>query len=175
MTALPAGKAFPKIEIPKLGGGTVVLGVPQGGRDWQMVVIYRGLHCPLCKKYLAQLEEMQAGFHEIGIDIVVASGDPEEKAQAMVDEKMLSLPMGYDLSVDQMRTLGVYISDPRSPKETDRPFPEPGLFVINGDGLIQMLDVSNAPFLRPDLQSVLNGIKFIRDNAYPIRGTHAAA
>lgn len=175
MTALTAGTAFPKIEIPKLDGDTVVLGVPQGGRDWQMVVVYRGLHCPLCKKYLARLEEMQGAFHEIGVDVVIASGDPEDKAQAMVDEKDLSLPMGYGLSVDQMQALGLYISDPRSPKETDRPFPEPGLFVINADGLIQMVDVSNAPFLRPDLQSALNGVTFIRKNDYPIRGTHKAA
>ena len=175
MTALAAGTLFPKTDIAKLGGGTLTLGTPQGGRDWQMVVIYRGLHCPLCKKYLAQLEEMQSAFHEIGVDVVVASGDPESKAQAMVDEKELSLPMGYDLSIGQMQSLGLYISDPRSPKETDRPFAEPGLFVINADSMIQMVDVSNAPFLRPDLQSVLNGITFIRNNDYPIRGTHKAA
>lgn len=175
MPALAAGTALAQLDVKKLGGGTITLGAPQGGRDWQMVVIYRGLHCPLCKKYLAQLEEMQGQFHEVGVDVVVASGDPEDKAQAMAEEKGLSLPMGYDLSVEQMQTLGLYVSDPRSPKETDRPFPEPGLFVINGDGLIQMVDVSNAPFLRPDLQSVLNGITFIRNNDYPIRGTHKAA
>lgn len=175
MPALAAGTPFPKLDIPRLGGGTTTLGAPQGGRDWQMVVIYRGLHCPLCKKYLAQLEEMKGQFHAAGVDVVVASGDPEDKARAMAEEKGLSLPMGYGLSVAQMQMLGLYVSDPRSPKETDRPFPEPGLFVINGDGLIQMVDVSNAPFLRPDLQSVLNGITFIRSNDYPIRGTHKAA
>ncbi|WP_223422915.1 redoxin domain-containing protein [Tateyamaria pelophila] len=175
MTALAAGTHFPQIEIPRLGEVTITLGIPQEGRDWQLVVIYRGLHCPLCKKYLAQLEEMQGQFHEIGVDVVVASGDPEAKAQVMTDEKGLSLPMGYGLSVEQMKTLGLYVSDPRSAQETDRPFAEPGLFVINGEGRIQMVDVSNAPFLRPDLPGVLGGITFIRNNDYPIRGTHKAA
>lgn len=175
MTALAAGTHFPQIEIPRLGGVTITLGIPQEGRDWQLVVIYRGLHCPLCKKYLAQLEETQGQFHEIGVDVVVASGDPEAKAQVMTDEKGLSLPMGYGLSVEQMNTLGLYVSDPRSAQETDRPFAEPGLFVINGEGRIQMVDVSNAPFLRPDLPGVLSGITFIRNNDYPIRGTHKAA
>jgi peroxiredoxin len=175
MTARTAGSTFPKTEIPQLGGGTVTLGDPQGAHDWQLVVIYRGLHCPLCKKYLAQLDEMQGQFHEIGVDVVVASGDTEDKAQAMATEKALSLPMGYGLSVAQMQALGLYVSDPRSPQETDRPFPEPGLFVINAAGLIQMVDVSNAPFLRPDLVGVLGGITFIRNNDYPIRGTHKAA
>ena len=51
----------------------------------------------------------------------------------------------------------------------------PGVFVVNGDGNIQILDISNAPFARPDLEGLLNGIKFVRDNDYPIRGTHAGA
>ncbi|WP_299597748.1 peroxiredoxin-like family protein [uncultured Tateyamaria sp.] len=175
MTALAAGSAFPKLDVARLGGGTLSLGTPRGGHDWQLVVVYRGLHCPLCKKYLAQLQELESDFNALGVDVVTVSGDPENKAQAMVDEKELSLAMGYGLSVTQMDALGIYISDPRSPQETDQPFPEPGLFVVNGDGAIQMVDVSNAPFLRPDLQSVLNGVKFVRSNDYPIRGTHKAA
>ncbi|WP_299724963.1 redoxin domain-containing protein [uncultured Tateyamaria sp.] len=175
MHALDAGSPFPKTELPRLGGGTMTLGAPDGGRDWQLVVIYRGLHCPLCKTYLAELDQMQTAFHKIGVDVVTASGDPEAKAQMMVDEKELTLPMGYGLSVEQMRTLGLYVSDPRSRQETDRPFGEPGLFVINAEGRIQMVDISNAPFLRPPLASVLKGITFTRKNDYPIRGTHMTA
>lgn len=157
------------------GGGTVTLGQPKGGHDWQLVIIYRGLHCPLCKKYLAQLEEMTSDFSALGVDVVMASGDPVEKAQAMKDEKELSMEIGYDLSIAQMNALGLYVSDPRSAQETDRPFPEPGMFVINDQGNIQILDISNAPFARPDLQSLLGGLKFVRANDYPVRGTHIAA
>ncbi|MBY5932134.1 redoxin domain-containing protein [Tateyamaria omphalii] len=175
MTALAAGSPFPKLDLAKLGGGTLTLGAPQGGHDWQLVVVYRGLHCPLCKTYLAKLQDLEADFNAQGVDVVAVSGDPEEKAQAMADEKGLTVAMGYGLTPEQMVALGVYVSDPRSPKETDRPFPEPGLFVVNGDGAIQMVDVSNAPFLRPDLEGVLKGITFVRANDYPIRGTHKAA
>ncbi|KIN61499.1 Thioredoxin peroxidase [Sulfitobacter noctilucae] len=172
---LTAGSAFPSIEVAKLGGGSLTLGVPQNGHDWQLVVVYRGLHCPICKKYLAELDGMTSEFTDQGVDVVVVSGDPQDKAQAMTEEKDLSLAMGYDLSIAQMRQLGLYISDPRSPKETDRPFAEPAVFVVNGQGNIQILDVSNAPFARPDLQSLANGIKFVRANDYPVRGTHQAA
>ncbi|WP_298857527.1 peroxiredoxin-like family protein [uncultured Sulfitobacter sp.] len=172
MAALDAGSTFPKTEVELLGGGTITLGAPRGGHDWQLVVVYRGLHCPLCKNYLAKLQELEAAYNELGVDVVAVSGDPAEKAQAFADEKALTLAMGCGLSVDQMRGLGLYISNPRSPAETDRPFPEPGLFVINSEGAIQIVDVSNAPFARPDLQGIANGIKFIRGNDYPIRGTH---
>ncbi len=172
--ALAAGSPFPKLDIAKLGGGALTLGVPRGGHDWQMIVVYRGLHCPLCKKYLAQLDEIVDEFAQLGVDVVALSGDGEVKAQSMVDEMGLKLAMGYGLSVAQMAALTLYISDPRSPQETDQPFPEPGLFVVNGEGNIQILDISNAPFARPDLSSLLAGLKFVRANNYPIRGMHAA-
>jgi hypothetical protein len=67
----------------------------------------------------------------------------------------------------------LYVSEPRSPQETDRPFAEPGLFVINPEGRVQILDISNAPFARPDLAGILRGVKFVMDKGYPIRGTHS--
>ncbi len=175
MTGLAAGSVFPKQEVAKLGGGTVTLGAPQGGHDWQLVVVYRGLHCPICKTYLSKLDGLVIDYNALGVDVIAVSGDSEDKSQAMVDEKELSLTMGYGLSVAQMQALGLYVSDPRSPQETDRPFAEPGLFVINGQGEIQILDISNAPFARPEPEAIKNGIKFIRANEYPIRGTHKAA
>ena len=71
-----------------------------------------------------------------------------------------------------MQQLGLYISDPRSPKETDHPFAEPGLFVVNVQGTLQVVDISNNPFVRPDLKTLVSGLKWIRnpDNNYPIRG-----
>ncbi len=56
MAGLEAGSVFPTIEVAKLGGGTLVLGEASGEHDWKLVVVYRGLHCPICKKYLAQLD-----------------------------------------------------------------------------------------------------------------------
>jgi len=41
-----------------------------------------------------------------------------------------------------MKSLGLYVSEPRSEQETDRPFAEPGVFVVNADGLLQVLDIS---------------------------------
>ena len=62
-------------------------------------------------------------------------------------------------------------SNPRNPPETDSQFSEPGLFVINPEGKAHVIDISNAPFARPDLAQVLNGIKFAREKKFPVRGT----
>ena len=83
-------------------------------------------------------------------------------------------PFAYGLSVEQMKELGLYISDPRSPQETDHAFAEPGVFVVNSEGKIQLVELSNNPFVRPELQALVNGLVWIRnpDNNYPVRGMH---
>lgn len=169
-----AGKLFPKITVKKFGGGEVVLGTPSGPTSWQLVIVYRGKHCPLCTTYLSELNEVLAELKALNVDVVAVSADPEEKVRIHLAQINPSFEVGYDLSIEQMQTLGLYISNPRSPDEHDRPFAEPGLFVINSEGAVQIIDISNAPFARPDLKSLVMGLKFLRDpeNNYPIRGTY---
>tara|TARA_R110000772_G_scaffold15345_1_gene44692 strand:+ start:552 stop:1085 length:534 start_codon:yes stop_codon:yes gene_type:complete len=174
-TKLTAGQKFPETTVPLVSGSELTLGKSKSNTErWQLVVVYRGKHCPICMRYLTQLEGLKNEFDAAGVDVVAISGDGIEKATTVVDDNNLTFPVGYDLSIDQMESLGLYISDPRSPKETDQPFPEPGLFVLRPDGVIQIIDISNAPFSRPELGAILRGIRFIRENDYPIRGTHAA-
>jgi len=174
---LSAGEAFPALTVPRVGGGSLAIGEPQGGHDWQLVVVYRGKHCPICTRYLGELNDALKAFNEIGVDVVAVSADPKEKADAQIGEVNPDYAVGYGLDIEQMRQLGLYISHPRSAQETDRPFAEPGVFVVNGDGKLQVTDISNAPFARPDLKSLLMGLTFIRnpENDYPIRGTFDAS
>ena len=165
---IPAGSAFPALEWSQTNGGMLA---PAGIEGWRLLVVYRGAHCPLCRKYLKTLESLQPAFADAGITVAALSADPGERAIKEAGEEGWTFPVGYDLTPDQMRTLGLYVSSPRSPEETDHDFAEPGLFVINPRGAVQIVDVSNAPFARPDLEGLLNGLKFVIAKDYPIRGT----
>ncbi|MHA6325445.1 peroxiredoxin-like family protein [Roseivivax sp. CAU 1753] len=175
MPRITPGHPLPDITLSTLSGQSAKLGAPQGGHDWQMVVVYRGLHCPICKSYLKELQDLAPRFAELGVDLLAVSADPEEKARVFASETGVNLPIGYDLSVEDMQALGLFVSQPRSPQETDRPFAEPALIVVNAEGNVQIVDLSNAPFARPDLQKLMKGIGFIREKDYPIRGTLKAA
>ncbi|MBE0436961.1 MAG: redoxin domain-containing protein [Methylomicrobium sp.] len=164
---MTAGEKFPTMTWNAVSGERLV---PADGSGWRVLIVYRGQHCPLCKAYLNSLNEMLEDFRAMNIAVSTVSADSKEKAEAEVAECGWTFPVGYDLSVDQMRELGLYISDPRSPEETDRPFAEPGLFVINPAGNAQIIDISNAPFARPDLKSLLKGLQFVMSKDYPIRG-----
>ncbi|MCW9035274.1 MAG: AhpC/TSA family protein [Rhodospirillales bacterium] len=177
ISKLKAGAKFPVITVEKLGGGEITLSTPSSGFDWKLVVVYRGKHCPICTRYLGELNDALSDFNALGIDVVAVSADPQDKTTDQMALVNPNFDVGYNLTIEQMQKLGLYISQPRSAQETDRPFAEPGLFLINGDGNLQVIDISNAPFARPDLKSLLKGFKFIRnpENNYPIRGTHTAA
>ncbi|GJL87643.1 MAG: thioredoxin peroxidase [Minwuia thermotolerans] len=164
---ISAGSVMPAISVPKLGGGELDLG---GNGAWRMVIVYRGKHCPICKRYLSGIEALQGEIDDLGLEVVAVSGDSEEQAQAVADETGVKIPVGYGLTKAQMQQLGLYVSTPR-PNETDHEFPEPGMFVVNDQGQVQIVDISNAPFARPEIASILRGIKFIQEKGYPIRGT----
>lgn len=172
-TKLNSGGTLPAFTLPLVPGGEATLGKVATPGAWQIVIVYRGLHCPLCNKYLARLEELREGFAKVNAELLAISGDPIEKARAMVENNGLNFPVAYGLGIDQMRELGLYISDPRGPQETDRPFAEPATFALNGEGRLHLIEISNTPFNRADLAELLDTVDWVQENDYPIRGTHA--
>lgn len=172
---LAAGAAFPSILATGPDGNEIDIAQAKEGTDWKLVVVYRGWHCPLCTKYLNRLEGFVATLAANGIDVIAVSADSKAQMESHLEQLEISFPTACGLSVEQMQTLGLYISIPRSAKETDHLFPEPGIFVINDQGRVQVVELSNSPFVRPELDSLVSGLSWIRDpaNNYPIRGTYA--
>ena len=171
---LRAGTKFPALPVSDENDALVDVSRPTGDADWQMVVVYRGRHCPLCTKFLNKLADYRRRLLQIGIDVAAVSADSKEQLQEHLNRLDVNFPLFYGLTLEQMQDLGLYISVPRSEQETDHNFAEPGLFVINSDGKLQVVDLSNNPFARPDFEVLVSGLEWIRspDNDYPIRGTY---
>ncbi|XWN33122.1 MAG: redoxin domain-containing protein [Devosia sp.] len=165
------GGPLPALTVPLVGGGQRAYGPDKPG--WSLLIIYRGRHCPRCKTYLNKLSGMLEAFAERDVDVTVTSADPPERASADVDEFGWRMPVGHSLTLEDMDRLGLFVSDPASPQETDRPFAEPGLFLINPDGNVHMMGTSNAASCRPDLDLVLDGIIGIQTRGLPVRGTRS--
>lgn len=170
---LHAGDPFPALEALNDAGEHVDITKPTGDADWQLIVVYRGKHCPLCTKYLNQLAGHRQALLDTGVDIAAVSADSLEQLNEHREKLDVNFPLYHGLTEAQMQELGLYISIPRSPQETDHNFAEPGLFVVNNEGKLHVVDLSNNPFVRPELESLVSGLAWIRnpDNNYPIRGT----
>ena len=156
------------MDLPALAGGSIRIGAPKD--RWTLLVVYRGKHCPRCKRYLNKLNAMLAEWTAV-MNVVVVSADTQAKALADKAEFGWDFDLCYGLTEPQMRALGLYVSDPLSEAETQARFAEPGTFAIRPDGTLMLADISNGPAARPDLDELLDGMKFNIEHDRPVRGT----
>lgn len=163
------GEPLGEFSFPLAGqDGSISVGQPKD--RWTMLFVYRGRHCPRCKKYLSKLDAALSAWTEV-MDVVVVSADTQEKALADKDEFGWTFDLCYGLAEDQMRALGLYVSEPLDETETTGLFAEPGVFAIRPDGVLMLVDISNGPAARPDLDVLLDGMKFNIAKNRPVRGT----
>jgi len=90
MSELQPADPFPAIEFSMVGGGTKRVQDSLG--KWVMVIVYRGDHCPRCKTYVKKLHTLVDGYAERGVELLLASMDPEHIAQRTIDENSWTLP-----------------------------------------------------------------------------------
>ena len=69
-------------QVMLLQGGRIELGAPTG--KWQLIVVYRGKHCPVSKNYLASLQQIYYELDELGVEVIAVSGDGRERAESFV-------------------------------------------------------------------------------------------
>lgn len=162
------GQPVVPLSIATLESGSVTIGQPK--ERWTMLFVYRGRHCPRCKRFLNKLNDALTDWTDV-MDVLVVSADTQEKAQKDKAEFGWGFDLGFGLTEDQMRALGLYVSDPLSDAETTGRFAEPGAFGIRPDGTLMLVDISNGPAARPDLEELLDGMTFNISNNRPVRGT----
>jgi len=131
ITPLMPRQKVPSLSVPLVGGGTWSL-ADQSPENFTMVVFYRGLHCPICGKYLKDLDTKLADFAKRGVNVVVVSSDGEDRAtEAKAKWELENVDLGYGLDLDNAREWGLYISTSNgvtsSGYEEPAVFSEPGL------------------------------------------------
>ncbi|MCB1900965.1 MAG: redoxin family protein, partial [Rhodocyclaceae bacterium] len=73
---------LPRLPVPALAVDTVAHGAfdlsTETPENFTLVVFYRGLHCPLCAKYLLELERLVPEFEKRGVSVIALSSDDAE-------------------------------------------------------------------------------------------------
>ncbi|WP_340587727.1 peroxiredoxin-like family protein [Erythrobacter alti] len=165
------GQTAPDLDLPLTIDARFELS-RQEPESFTMLVFYRGKHCPVCKRYLEEIGDRLDDFTSRGINVFAISMDSEERALISHNEwETGNLPLAHDLSEDQAREWGLYISKKREGSEEPVVFSEPGLFLLKPDMTLHFAVTQNAPFTRPSLDELLGGIDFTLDKDYPTRGT----
>lgn len=170
--ALP-GHPAPNLRLPTLDGGTFDL-AESAPRAFTVIFFYRGVHCPICKNQLEELNRRIDAFDERGIAVVAISTDPQERATRQNREWTIDrLTVAYGLGEEDARRWGLYISKKEKDGEPER-FNEPGMAVVRRDGTVYALYAQSVPFARPRIDDLLKGLDFVIEKDYPARGTLAA-
>ncbi len=164
----------PALTVSTVGGGTWTLG-EQKPQNFTLVVFYRGLHCPICRGYLTELNRLHAEFAARGVGVVAISGDTAERAaQTVTDWRLPHLTIGHGLPIDKAREWGLYVSTSRGKTslgiEEPALFSEPGIFLVRPDGTLYFAIVQTMPFSRPHFSEMVQAIDFVLKHDYPARG-----
>lgn len=164
------GNTVPELEVSMLGADSWRL-ANSAAEHFTMLVFYRGVHCPICKGQLELLNERIDDFAAMGVNIFALSMDSEDRARRAFEEwEIRRVPLGYDLTLEQARDWGLYISEGFQDSEPQF-FSEPATFLVRPDNELYAAYVQSVPFGRPDLDSLKSGIEFVLQKDYPTRGT----
>ena len=179
MAELIPRRPVPTFVVPTTTGDTWSIG-ERRPESFSMIVVYRGLHCPICSGYLKDLDNKLEAFASRGVDVIAVSSDPAERADAAKrDWKLDNLTLGYGLGLDTARAWGLFISagigTTSQGVEEPAHFPEPGLFLVKPDGSLYFASVQSMPFARPGFADVLKAVDFVLQKNYPARGEVAEA
>lgn len=169
---LPAQK-FPEIEVGLVGGTSWRLS--DNAPDFMLMIdVYRGLHCPRCRRHLEAVSAASDDFKAAGLEVLALSTDPKERAeQARSDWEIPNLPLGYGLPIETARQLGCYLSRSIKDSETDS-FAEPGIFFVSADLSLYGAVLNSFPFARPPVADLIEVAKVVNERSYPPRGTLVA-
>jgi peroxiredoxin len=173
MTLTPSSTA-PALSLSLTGGGStddLALGTGADGR-FTMLVFFRGLHCPVCRAQLSELDLRRDDVTAAGVGRVVAiSMETQQRSEDLVEKWDLdTLAVAHGLSEDAARTWGLFLSTGLNEHEPAL-FNEPGIVVLDADDTVYWTSVSSMPFARPPLDDVLGGLSFVQQKDYPARGT----
>ncbi|QTD56268.1 peroxiredoxin-like family protein [Parasphingorhabdus cellanae] len=170
MPTLVPNQSVPDFTVAMTDGGKFQLS-QRAGDNFTLLLFYRGLHCPICKGQLRDLQRKLGDFAERGVMAVAISMDDQGRAQKSAEDWGIDeLMLGYGLGEDTARQLGLYMSAGRPDSPEPARFSEPALFLVRPDQTLYFASVQSMPFTRPPLDQLLQGIDYALANDYPARG-----
>ena len=169
----------PNIDLPTTDGGSFNLS-KSDAKNFNLIIFFRGLHCPLCALYLKDLNSMLDKFTAHGVKAVAISSDPKDRAEEFAKKvDAHGITFAYDFPLSEAKKWGLYISEGIGKTsigvEELSKFPEPGLFLIKPDMTLYYGAVQTMPFSRPPFKDLLLAVEFAITKNYPARGEYTGS
>lgn len=176
MRVIP-GDTMPAIDARLVGGGRWALAREKADK-LALLAFYRGIFCPVCRTWLADLERMVPEFEKRGVSVIALTCDKKDAAEKAVGEWGLkTLRVGYNLAPDDARQAGLYISEgrgvnPATGQKEPMLFTEPAVLLVRPEGELYAAWIQTTPYARPHLAEILTAVdNFVAKNLPDPRGS----
>lgn len=93
---LAVGDRAPDFAVPAVDGGANVALADYRGRSSLFLGLYRGLHCPFCRRHLAQLDLVRRRLDPLGVATVAVVNTPVERARFYFRNSPTGIRLGAD-------------------------------------------------------------------------------
>ncbi len=158
MPFLQNGDAFPKFEVPAVGGGTIALPAALAG-SWGVILIYRGAWCPFCNAQLAGFAAEKDALDRLGVKVVALSVDDEATSAATRAKNHVEFPVGHSADADAIAAAtGAFVNP-------NRHFLEPAGFVLAPDGTVRAAAYATSAIGRVVAKDVVGFVGYLQSVA----------
>jgi peroxiredoxin len=155
---LNPGDPFPRLTVPKIGGGAITLPDDLTG-GFGVVLFYRGSWCPYCNAQLRAFQRSADSLGEVGAQVTALSVDDEATTAALVAKHGLTFPVGYNADAKAISEATGAFVDP------DRGFLQSTGFILDPTGRVVISVYSSGAIGRLVADDVIGMLRYLRQHA----------
>jgi len=154
---------MPAIDARLVGGGRWAL-AREKAEKLALLAFYRGIFCPVCRTWLADLDRLVPEFERRGVSVIALTCDKKDAAEkAVKDWGLKNLRVGYSLASNDARQAGLYISEgrglnPATGQKEPMLFAEPAVLLVRPEGELYAAWIQSTPYARPHLAEILTAV-----------------
>jgi peroxiredoxin len=100
------GERAPEFSLPAINGEGLVSSADYRGRAL-MIGFFRGLHCPFCRRQIAQLGAAQPSLAALGVETVAVINTPVERARLYFRYRPTPVTLLSDPECETHRAFGI--------------------------------------------------------------------
>jgi peroxiredoxin len=162
MRVIP-GDTMPAIDARLAGGGRWAL-AREKAEKLALLAFYRGIFCPICRVWLADLDRLVPEFEQRGVSVIALSCDKKDGAErAVKDWGLKNLRVGYNVGINEVRKAGLYISEGRglnsvTSQKEPMLFAEPALLLVRPEGELYAAWIQSTPYARVHIAEILAAV-----------------
>ena len=120
---LQIGDRAPDFSVPDVAGGPDITLGEYRGRQPFFLGLYRGLHCPFCRRHLAQLDLIRRRLDPLGVATLAVVNTPVERARLYFRNTRTGVRLGADVDARIHRAYAVPQIEIVTPAARTGPWP----------------------------------------------------